>query len=67
MIHPQCLLSPVSFLKPEVSRMGVSAGAWLIGSLFRMILAVPIVVVLVLFLWKLGKLADAWTEKLRSK
>jgi hypothetical protein len=32
-----------------------------------MILAVPIVVVLVLFLWKLGKLADAWTEKLRSK
>lgn len=47
--------------------MGVSAGVWLIGSLFRMILAVPIVVVLVLFLWKLGKLSDAWTEKLRSK
>ncbi len=51
----------------EVSWMVVSAGAWMIGSVIRMIIALPIVVVLVLFFWKLGKLADAYAEELRSK
>jgi len=47
--------------------MAVSAGAWLLGSLVRTIIGLPIAVVLVILFWKLGKLADAYTEKLRSK
>jgi len=47
--------------------MAVSAGAWMLGALIRTIIGLPIVVVLVILFWKLGKLADAYTEKLRSK
>lgn len=42
-------------------------GAVFLGWLIRTALALPVVVVLVVLLWKLGKLADAYVEKLKAK
>ena len=42
-------------------------GAVFLGWLIRTVLALPVVVVLVVLLWKLGKLADAYVEKLKTK
>lgn len=47
--------------------MAVSTGALFVGVIIRTLLALPVVIVLVVLLWKLGKLADAHTEKLRAK
>jgi hypothetical protein len=39
----------------------------LLGGIIRLVLALPVVIVLVVLLWKLGKLADAYVEKLKAK
>ncbi len=46
--------------------MPFSGGALFIGTMLRLVVAVPVTILLVLLLWKLGKLVDAYTEKLRT-
>ena len=52
----------------EVNKMPMpfSGGALFIGTILRLVVAVPVTKLLVLLLWKLGKLVDAYTEKLRT-
>ena len=49
----------------EVNSMPVVGALVLVGLVVRTILAVPIVAVLVFLFWKLAKLADAYTKKLK--
>jgi len=47
--------------------MAVPVGLLLTGLIVRAVLGIVVVVALVMFLWKAGKLADAYAEKLRAK
>ncbi len=51
----------------EVHELAYPTGLLFAGFLVRTILGAAVVVVLVLFLWKVSKLADAYAEKLKSK
>lgn len=51
----------------EVHALAYPLGLLFAGFLVRTILGAAVVVVLVLFLWKVSKLADAYAKKLKSK
>jgi hypothetical protein len=54
-------------LAREVSWMPVPLGLLLIGLILRTILAAVVVVAVVFLFWKIGKLADAYAEKIKAK
>ena len=47
--------------------MAAAVGLVLTGLIIRTVLGALVVGVLVLFLWKLGKLVDAYAQKLKAK
>ena len=47
--------------------MPVPVGLLFTGLIIRTVLGAVVVVAVVIFLWKLSKLADAYTEKLGAK
>lgn len=47
--------------------MPVPVGLLFTGLIIRTVLGAVVVAAVVIFLWKLSKLADAYTEKLRAK
>ena len=47
--------------------MPVSAGLVFIGLLIRTILGAVVVAVIAMLFWKIAKLADAYTEKIKAK
>lgn len=47
--------------------MPVPLGLLLIGLILRTILAAVVVVAVVFLFWKIGKLADAYAEKIKAK
>lgn len=47
--------------------MPVPFGLLLIGLILRTILAAVVVVAVVFLFWKIGKLADAYAEKIKTK
>jgi hypothetical protein len=52
----------------EVNTMApVFPGLVLAGLILRTVLGAVIVTALVFFLWKIGRLADTYTEKLKTK
>ena len=51
----------------EVSEMPVPVGLLFTGLILRTILGVVVIAALVFLFWKIGKLADAYTEKLKAK
>jgi hypothetical protein len=67
MIRPQCLFTALWSALPEVTQLVNYGGAMLLGGIIRLVLTLPVVIVLVVLLWKLGKLADAYVEKLKAK
>jgi len=56
----------VGFLAREVSKMPVPVGLLFTGLIVRTILGVVVVGALVFLLWKIGRLADAYTEKIKK-
>jgi len=56
----------IGFLAREVSKMPVPVGLLFAGLIFRTILGVVVVAALVFLFWKIGKLADAYTEKIKK-
>ena len=54
-------------LAPEVIDMPVSAGLVLMGLLIRTILGALVVAFVALLLWKIGKLVDAYSEKIKAR
>jgi hypothetical protein len=56
----------IDFLACEVSKMPVPIGLLFIGLIVRTILGVAVVAALIILFWKIGKLADAYTEKIRK-
>jgi len=56
----------VGSLAHEVSRMPVPVGLLFAGLILRTILGVVVVAALVFLFWKIGKLADAYTEKIKK-
>lgn len=46
--------------------MPAAAALLLVRAIINLILAIPVIVVLVILLWKIGKLADAYTKKLKA-
>jgi hypothetical protein len=65
-IHSQFVLLGNLIVAFEVNVM-VPVGLLFIGLVIRTILGAAVVVALVWFFFKLGKLADAYTKKLESK
>lgn len=55
------------FLAREVSDMPVWAGLVFVGLLIRTIFGAAIVAAIVFLFWKIGKLADAYAEKIKAK
>jgi hypothetical protein len=66
MIRPQHVLSQGVWTGDEVNVMPAAAALLLVRSIINLILAIPVIVVLVILLWKIGKLADAYTKKLKA-
>jgi hypothetical protein len=54
-------------LAREVSKMPVPVGLLFIGMLFRTILGAVVVAALVFLFWKIGRLADAYADKIKAK
>ena len=54
-------------LAPEVIDMPVSAGLVLMGLLIRTILGALVVAFVALLLWKIGKLVDAYSGKIKAR
>lgn len=50
-----------------MSKMPVPVGLLFTGLILRTILGVVVVAALVFLFWKIGKLADAYVEKIRTK
>jgi hypothetical protein len=50
----------------EVNAMPAAAALLLVRSIINLILAIPVVVVFVILLWKMANLADAYTKKLKA-
>ena len=67
MIHPQYLLSSLSSRAAEVVDVPAAVGLLAFGLIVRTVLGAIVVTAVVLFLWKASRLADAYTEKLKSK
>ena len=57
----------ISHVAREVSKMPVPVGLLFTGLILRTILGVVVVAALVFLFWKIGKLADAYVEKIRAK
>lgn len=66
MIRPQHVLSQADWAGDEVNVMPAAAALLLVRSIINLILAIPVIVVLVILLWKISKLADAYTKKLKA-
>jgi len=47
--------------------MPVAIGLLFIGMLIRTVLGAVVVAALVFLLWKIGRLADAYTQKIKAK
>ena len=56
----------IGFLAREVSNMPVPVGLLFTGLIVRTILGVVVVTALVFLFWKIGKLADAYTVKIKK-
>jgi len=56
----------VGSLAREVSKMPVPVGLLFAGLILRTILGVAFVAALVFLFWKIGKVADAYTEKIKK-
>jgi hypothetical protein len=56
-----------AFLAREVSNMPVGAGLVFVGLLIRTIFGAAIVAAIVFLFWKIGKLADAYAERIKAK
>ena len=54
------------FLAREVSKMPVLVGLLFTGLIVRTILGVVVVGALVFLFWKIGRLSDAYTEKIKK-
>jgi hypothetical protein len=67
MNHPQLLLSRKPRSRQEGERMPSPNGLLFVGLIVRAILGAAVVVAALWLIWKLGKLADAYTEKLKIK
>lgn len=67
MIHPQFLLSTDPSSAAEVVEVATAVGLIFTGLIIRTVLGAIVVAAIVMFLWKVSKLADAYTEKLRAK
>ena len=55
------------FLAREVSDMPVSTGLMFAGLMIRTIFSAVVIAFIALLLWKIAKLADAYTEKIKAK
>lgn len=66
MIHPQPVLSRMNIRASEVYEM-VPVGLIFIGLVVRAVLGTAVVVAVVWLLYKLGRLAEAYTDKLAEK
>jgi len=55
----------ISFLGREMSRIPVPAGLLFTGLKLRTILRVVVVSAVVFLFWKIGKLADAYAQKIK--
>jgi hypothetical protein len=64
--HPQRVLFRGTIVRVEVNAM-VAAGLIFLGLVIRAVLGTVVVVALVYLLFKLGKLAEAYTKKLQPK
>jgi len=68
MIHPQFLLSGKGNARQEGERkMPYPTGLLFVGLIIRGILGAVVVFAGLWLIWKLGRLADAYTEKLKVK
>jgi len=67
MIHPQFLISQRGSKAAEVNSMAVPTGLLFIGLVIRAVLGALVVVGVVFLCWKLGKLAEAYTDKIKAK
>jgi hypothetical protein len=56
----------IDFLAREVSKMPAPIGLLFVGLIVRTILGAAVVAALVILFWKIGKLADAYTEKIKK-
>jgi len=56
----------IGFLAREVSKMPVPVGLLFTGLILRTALGAVVVVALVFLFWKIGRLADAYTEKIKK-
>jgi hypothetical protein len=57
----------ISLVAREVSKMPVHVGLLFTGLILRTILGVVVIAALLVLSWKIGRLADAYTEKLKAK
>jgi hypothetical protein len=57
----------ISFLAREVSEMPVPVGLLFTGLILRTVLGAVVVAALVFLFWKIGKLADAYAERIKTK
>jgi hypothetical protein len=68
MIHPQLLLSRKPNSRQEGEKiMPYPNGLLFVGLVIRGVIGAVIAVAVLWLIWKLGKLADAYTEKLKVK
>ena len=56
----------IDLVAREVSKMPAPIGLLFIGLMVRTILGVAVVAALVILFWKIGKLADAYTERIKK-
>ena len=67
MIHPQFLISQRGSKAAEVNSMAVPTGLLFIGLVIRAVWGALVVAGVVFLCWKLGKLAEAYTDKIKAK
>lgn len=56
----------ISLLAREVTKMPAPVGLLFTGLILRTILGVMVVAAVVFLFWKIGKLADAYTERIKK-